>query len=419
MELTKTKFKQTDVGLIPEDWVNKRLKEISLLITKGTTPHKFSSRGVKYVKIESLVGDSIDFNRCLFVEEKIHNGELKRSILVENDILFAIAGATIGKLTIVNAEIIPANTNQALAIIRLNKEQNVKYVFFVLRSYLMQKYILDNIAGGAQPNLNLEQIGNFHFALPHSVAEQKAIANALGDVDELIAKLEKLIEKKKVIKQGAMQALLTPPNKGGKRLEGFSGEWVEKRIHEIASTPVTDGPHETPRFIQVGVPFLSVNNIVNNRINWNELRFISKSDDLIYSKKCKPQKYDILLGKAASVGKVAIVESDIDFNIWSPLALIRCSTSYSARFIFYQLQTPYVLGQINVLTNSSSQGNIGMGDIEKIILHIPNLDEQKKISDILFDMDSSIEVFENKKMKMQNFKQGMMQELLTGRTRLV
>src|SRR5690606_22660134 len=109
--------------------------------------------------------------------------ELKRSILKENDVLFAIAGATIGKCTIVTKKALPANTNQALAIIRLNENENKDYIFQILTSEGMGKYIKDNISVGAQPNLNLEQINSFSFSYP-SLEEQMKIANFLSSIDE-------------------------------------------------------------------------------------------------------------------------------------------------------------------------------------------------------------------------------------------
>src|SRR5262245_4004530 len=107
----------------------------------------------------------------------------------------------------------------------------------------------------------------------------------------------------------------------------------------MVQTPVTDGPHLTPRFLDDGIPFLSVNNLVDNKIDLSDLRFISAVDHEIFSRKCRPRKGDVLLGKAASVGNVAIVDFDIVFNIWSPIALIRVRSGISARFVYYQLQS--------------------------------------------------------------------------------
>ena len=127
----------------------------------------------------------------------------------------------------------------------------------------------------------------------------------------------------------------------------------------------------------------------------------------------------MLLGKAASVGKVAIVEDDFDFNIWSPIALIRSNAQVDAKFLYYQLLSADCITQVMLLTNSSSQGNIGMGDIEKIQISYPDLDEQNAIAKALSDIDAELTVLESRITKTRDLKQGIMQELLTGRTRLV
>src|SRR5690606_33936777 len=118
---------------------------------------------------------------------------LKRSILKEGDILFAIAGATIGKTNIVSKELLPANTNQALAIVRLNENENKVFIVQILKSFIMQKYIKESISVGAQPNLNLEQMNNFSFCYPN-IEEQKKISTFLNLLDEKLFSLKKTIE---------------------------------------------------------------------------------------------------------------------------------------------------------------------------------------------------------------------------------
>ena len=152
---------------------------------------------------------------------------------------------------------------------------------------------------------------------------------------------------------------------------------------------------------------------------FSDLRYISAVDHAEFSKKCRPQKNDVLLGKAASVGKVAIVEEDIEFNIWSPIALIRVHSDHDPRFVYYQLQSANLNRQIALLTNSSSQGNIGMGDIERLALQLPEKSEQTAIATILSDMDAELAELQSRLAKVRQIKQGMMQELLTGRIRLI
>jgi type I restriction enzyme S subunit len=284
----------------------------------------------------------------------------------------------------------------------------------VLSSPKIVSAIEDASVGTTMVNLNQGTLAGLKIQFP-PLPEQRAIATALSDVDTLLDGLERLIAKKRNLKQAAMQQLLT----GQTRLPGFSGDWEVKPLKGIVQTPITDGPHLTPQFLENGVPFLSVNNLIDNKIDLGDLRFISQKDHEVFSRKCKPRKNDILLGKAASVGKVAIVELELDFNIWSPIAMIRVSDSHSPRFVYYQLQSADIVRQITLLTNSSSQGNIGMGDIEKLQLALPLLPEQTAIAAVLSDMDAEISALVARRDKTRALKQAMMQELLTGKTRLV
>ena len=186
------KQKNIPVLRFPEfkgEWERKKLGDLTDVITKGTTPYKFTYAGIKFIKIECFDGDRINPNKCLFIDEKTHNKELKRSILHEGDILFAIAGATIGKVNIVTKEILPANVNQALAIVRLRTDENRNFVYQILKSNVMQKYIVDSISVGAQPNLNLEQMNNFSFNYP-TLSEQTRIASFFTVLDKKITELK-------------------------------------------------------------------------------------------------------------------------------------------------------------------------------------------------------------------------------------
>ncbi|WP_394283230.1 restriction endonuclease subunit S, partial [Frisingicoccus sp.] len=128
-----------------------RLGEICSVITKGTTPKSYTKTGISFVKTEAFDGTRIVPERLSYVDEETHTNFLRRSILEENDILVTIAGATIGKCAMVPKEILPANTNQALAIIRLAKGNSPKYVMYLLQSDLMKQYMQKKIKGSAQP----------------------------------------------------------------------------------------------------------------------------------------------------------------------------------------------------------------------------------------------------------------------------
>ena len=152
-----------------------RLGDICSVITKGTTPKSYTKTGVSFVKTEAFDGAKIIPNKLSYVDEETHTTFLKRSMLEENDILITIAGATIGKCAIVPKEILPANTNQALAIIRLAKGNSPKYVMYLLQSDLMKRHMQKNIKGSAQPNLNLKQLNDFIIPLPPLNVQERLV----------------------------------------------------------------------------------------------------------------------------------------------------------------------------------------------------------------------------------------------------
>ncbi|RXI50556.1 hypothetical protein DP130_00870 [Clostridium tetani] len=160
------------------------MREITSLITKGTTPLDKSGNGsINFIKIENIDSFSGKIVPVTRITEEEHNGYLKRSQLQENDILFSIAG-TLGRVTAVNKEILPANTNQALAIIRL-KGSSLNYIITYLKGKAVSDFIKRNPTVGAQPNLSLKQVGNLEISLPES-KEQANIGTFFKSMDNLI-----------------------------------------------------------------------------------------------------------------------------------------------------------------------------------------------------------------------------------------
>ena len=222
------KFKGSPLGRIPEEWEVVRLGEVSKTITKGTTPTTYGflyvNDGINFIKIES-----IDENGNFITEKFEHidkktNDYLSRSKLEEGDILFSIAGA-LGRVAIIEKSVLPANTNQALAIIRLKekKETTIKFLKFYLTSFLIQNYIENVLVKSAQSNLTLKHISNFLIPLP-PLPEQQRIAEILTQTDQAIEKEQQYKEKLQRTKQGLMQDLLTGKVRVNKLLEVENNE---------------------------------------------------------------------------------------------------------------------------------------------------------------------------------------------------
>ena len=186
-----------------EDWELRKLGEYSTLITKGTTPRDKSGIGVvNFVKVENLVnGDIIPLQKIQLEE---HEGYLKRSQLIENDILFSIAG-TLGRTAIVKKSILPANTNQALSIIR-GYEFDRNFLVTILRGVVVREFIKRNPTIGAQPNLSLEQVSNLCLLTPCS-EEQSAIGTFFSTLDRHITLHQRKLDLLKEQKKGFLQKM--------------------------------------------------------------------------------------------------------------------------------------------------------------------------------------------------------------------
>ncbi|MCI5637020.1 MAG: restriction endonuclease subunit S [Sarcina ventriculi] len=201
MNVPKLRFKEFN-----DEWNLTNIRNISSLVTKGTTPKKYEDNGINFVKVENI-HDNLISNISSYISGDTHNKELKRSILKENDILFSIAGA-LGRTAIVKKSILPANTNQANAIIRIENLDNIDLYYLLnrLNHTDITNYINKCQSVGAQPNLSLEQVNNINISLP-SINEQNKIGNMLFLLDKKIELQSKKIEDLKLFKKGLILSL--------------------------------------------------------------------------------------------------------------------------------------------------------------------------------------------------------------------
>lgn len=173
-------------------------------------------------------------------------------------------------------------------------------------------------------------------------------------------------------------------NSGFEWLGELPTSWEVRRLKNVLACPVTDGPHTTPEFVYEGIPFLSVDGIQNGELQFDGCRFVSVEDHNLFTKKVAPKRGDVLLGKAASTGKIAQVKVDFEFSIWSPLALLRADPKViSSTFLEYSLKSPAVQAQIDVLCTHNTQSNISMDDIPKLVFPVPPSVEQQSIAAFL------------------------------------
>lgn len=244
-----------------------------------------------------------------------------------------------------------------------------------------EEYGLNYTQGTKQQSYNAELIKILPISLP-VVAEQKKIASYLSCLDHLITlHQKKYFEWKK------------------RDFTSASISWEQRKLIELLDQPITDGPHETPNIVDDGIPFISADAIVDNKIDFTRKRGnITEEYDLQCCKKYKPEFHDVYLVKSGStVGKVAIVETTQRFNIWSPLAAMRCKENSDPYFLFALLQTKENQAQVKDKASNGTQPNLSMRALEQFDIVSPYLrNEQIKIGEFFNNLDNLITLHQRK-----------------------
>ena len=280
-------------------------------------------------------------------------------------------------------------------------------------------------------NIDYEKLSRSRLPLP-PLPEQAAIVRYLDHVDRRVRRLTRakrklialLTEQKQAIIHRAVTRGLDPDvplkDSGVEWLGEVPEHWEVRRLKTLLAAPVTDGPHSTPDFLSEGVPFLSVDGIQKGELVFEDCRYVSPEDHAEFRKKTAPQYGDILLGKAASTGKIARVKVDFEFSIWSPLALIRPRESaIRSSYLELALKDVSSQAQVEILCTLNTQKNISMGDIPRIIVPLPPLPEQAAIVEYLdqatADIDTTISRAEREIELLGQYRTRLIADVVTGK----
>jgi type I restriction enzyme S subunit len=286
--------------------------------------------------------------------------------------------------------------------------------FFFFKQFSQNFYdrIMSMTAKSSVDSVRREMIAGMEIAVP-PVEEQRRISQALSDIDDLIASLDSLIAKKRDIKQGAMQQLLT----GKRRLPGFSGEWVESTLGELAQ--IYDGTHQTPRYVAHGVPFYSVEHVTSG--NFSDTKFISEEEHKLLTRRIKIQRGDVLMTRIGSIGDCKLVDWDVNASFYVSLALLKFREESHAEYFTHYSKTDEFRVDMDLHSLAHAiPKKINLGPIAHVRVKLPPTgDEQRAIANVLSDMDLEISASADRLFKANFTKQGMMQQLLTGRIRLI
>jgi type I restriction enzyme S subunit len=274
------------------------------------------------------------------------------------------------------------------------------------------------IGSAGQKRVPIAAIEKYELPVRHSLPEQHAIATALSDVDALLTALEQLIAKKRDLKQAAMQQLLT----GRKRLPGFSGKWEVKRLGNVANVktgPFGSSLHERD-YVRDGTPIITVEHLGEFGVDHFNLPLVSDFD------RQRLRAYaleigDIVFSRVGSVDRNALIRSaEVGWLFSGRLLRVRPDKQQVfAPFLSYEFHGEVFKGLIRNVTVGQTMACLNTQILKNVSVTLPPLPEQTAIAAVLSDMDSEISALESRRDKTRALKQGMMQELLTGRTRLV
>jgi type I restriction enzyme S subunit len=405
-------MKQTEIGLLPEHWEVKNLNQIGNFSKgKGISKTEANSGEIPAIRYGELYTKHHNVIRKFysFINPKVADNSIR---LKKGDILFAGSGETkeeIGKsVAFVNDE--QAFVGGDIVILSPNKFCDPTFLGYLLNSKEVQQQKSANGQGDAVVHIYASSLKNIQIPLP-PLPEQEAIAEALSDTDAWIESLEKLIAKKRLIKQGAMQELLSP-----------NEDWEEYDFKDVVW--YQEGPGlRNWQFTKDGIKVINVTNLENGYLTLSKTsRHISIAEFEKMYRHFEIDENDIVVASSGnSYGKVSVVrKQDLPLVMNTSVIRFKPSPKIGYKYLLIFLKSYLFKDQIDLLITGGAQPNFGPAHLNKIKIISPkSLTEQTRIATILSDMDTELEALETQLSKAKQIKQGMMQELLTGRIRLV
>lgn len=347
----------------------------------------------------------IDWKNCVYVEKERYDQD--KYIQLQVDDILVTKDGTIGKVAIIDKIIKPTTLNSGVFVIRPKRNSFYpKYLFYILRSNHFAEFLSKLTAGSTINHLYQKDFVNYLFPAPPTIEEQKLIADTLVNADQLIQNLKGLITKKKAIRKGAMQELLI----GKKRLKGFTEKWETRSIRDIGGVRMCKRIFSYQTDDRGDVPFYKIGTFGKEADS-----FISKGlFEEFKNKYPYPRKGEILISASGTIGRTVIYEGEIAYYQDSNIVWIENDESLVTNQFLY-----YIYKSIQFNTEGSTIKRLYNNLLLSISFLCPSIQEQQAIAKILGDMDAEIEALEQQLQKTQALKQGMMQELLTGKTRLV
>ena len=413
---TQKGYKSTVIGILPQEWDVKKLKEITDYVDyRGKTPPKVEN-GIFLVTAKNIKDGFIDYDVSKeYVKEEDYESIMRRGKPKIGDVLLTTE-APLGNVAQVDRE----NIALAQRIIKFRGKKGLSndYLKYHFLSNQFQERLKKRAIGTTVLGIQGKELHNMYIPIP-SLEEQQKIADILSTWDKAIKLKEKLIEQKKLQKKGLMQKLLT----GEVRLPGFEGEWKEVRLGEIGKTYSGLSGKTAEDFGKGGKPYIPYKTIFDDsKIDLNKIDYVYIGED----EKQNSAKYGDIFFTASSetpdeVGMSSVLLDDVDEIYLNSFCFGYRLNNFDVlipEFARYLFRSDGFRRKIFSLAQGSTRFNISKNEVMKIKVCIPSVDEQKEIATILFDFDKEIKLLQKEVDVLKEQKKGLMQLLLTGKVRV-
>ena len=401
----------------PDDWDQVHVGDIAKVKGGRRLPFGFyvvdTPTPYPYLRVVDMFPGGVNQSDIKYVPEQAFPA-IQNYRIYSEDIFISVAGS-LGIVGVVPPELSGANlTENANYITELQCDRD--YLKYWLMSHPIQNAIKLIQTTGAQPKLALGQIAKFVVAIPQDIEEQNAIAKVLSDVDGLINALDALIAKKRAIKQATMQQLLT----GKTRLPGFNGAWETKRLGEIGSLVKGRGIKRDD-VTDEGVPCIRYGELYTRYKDYI-LKIESRIPSSVAATSLPIKTGDLLFAgsgeTAEEIGRCAAYLGEEQTYAGGDVIVLTPSGQNSI-YLGHLMNSPTVSAQKTRMGQGDAVVHIYINNLAQVQIELPPIEEQRAIAAVLSDMDAEIAALEHRRHKTIAIKRGMMQQLLTGKVRLL
>jgi len=390
------------------NWVTKKLGEVYDVRDGTHDSPKYVKEGYALITSKNLKNDNLNYDNVNYITEQDYININKRSKVDVGDILFAMIG-TFGNPIVIKDE--PDFAIKNVALFKVPTNQDSYFLKYYLDSGQVIEQMTKDAKGATQKFVGLGYLRNFEIPLPPLPEQQRIVAildEAFAAIAKAKANAEQNLKNAKELFESYLQGVFE--NKG----EG----WEEKTLKEVCAK-ITDGTHQTPKYFDDGVIFLSSKNVTSGKIDWDNIKYIDEKQHLEMHKRVAPKVGDILLAKNGTTGVAAMVDRDLVFDIYVSLAHIRVLNEVRPDFMLYFINSPVAKNQFNKRLKGMGVPNLHLEEIREVVISFPKLiNEQRKVVQKLDAFSAETKkleaIYQQKINELEELKKSVLQKAFRG-----